>query len=158
MKVLELIPISIFLFYIRYIEINSRIEWKLPFFMCGFAGLGIIILFLIKKIPFNKVYLGINFYFISGAGAFLTHQWWLNKIYGDLRASGMLFWVFIICFLGLFTGKGLIETESDDGQRVKSFSFLLFAVILLSLVFSLFFKEYRLLSEIIPFFVILISQ
>lgn len=95
LTILEVLPLSVFLLYIRNIDTQNLENWEAPFVLTGLLALVVIILFLYRKLLFNRIFLGINVYLLSGGLAFVAHQWWLNRIYNNLQASGMLLWVFI---------------------------------------------------------------
>lgn len=89
-KLVEAVPLTVFLIFLRVMDTSVPENWRLPFIVCGVAAVGVVGVFLYKKMVFNRVLLGINLYLISGGLAFVTRQWWLNRIYNDLGASGML--------------------------------------------------------------------
>lgn len=68
-------------------------NWEAPFIVSGLSALVVIILFLYRKLLFNPIFLGTNVYLLRGGMAFVAHQWWLNRIYNNLQASGMLLWI-----------------------------------------------------------------
>jgi len=88
-KTFETIPLSIFLIYFRFVDAKNLQNWRSTFIICGLVSSLIIILFLYKKMLFNRILLGTNIYFLCGGIAFLTHQWWLLEIYDNLQASGI---------------------------------------------------------------------
>ncbi|MCK5310665.1 MAG: hypothetical protein KAJ62_01055 [Desulfobacteraceae bacterium] len=159
MKLFEALPFLIFVYYIRYIDIQTVQDWNLPFFISGVAAFIAIILFFVHKIIFNRILLGINLYLISGAIAIITHQWWLNKIYGELHASGVLAWVVIVGLVCLlFSPHGFIGVNSADKHSIKKFSLLLFFVSICAFSISFVLRENRVFSELIPFTLIFFTQ
>ena len=159
MKLFEVLPFLIFVYYIRYIDIYTAQGWNLPFFISGVAAFVAIILFVVRKIIFNRLFLGINFYLISGAIAIITHQWWLNKIYGELHASGVLAWIVTVGFVCLlFSPHGFIGVNSTDKRSVKIFSLFLFFISICAFSISFVFRGNRIFSELIPFTLIFFTQ
>ncbi|HCY84257.1 MAG TPA: hypothetical protein DHV36_03885, partial [Desulfobacteraceae bacterium] len=92
-RFIEAIPITLFLAYIRRIDTQVPENFKGPFTISAAAAVLLICILVYKKQPLNRLFLGINLYLISGGAAFITHQYWLNRIYDDLQASGMLLWI-----------------------------------------------------------------
>ena len=116
---LEAIPVSVFLLYIRNIDAKLPQNWEAPFIVSGLLALVVIIWFLYEKIVFNRIFLGINSYLICGAMAFITHQWWLNRIFDNLQASGMLLWIIITGIVSmLLSSRGFIGVNSSDKKSV----------------------------------------
>jgi len=94
-----------------------------------------------------------------GAIAFITNQYWLNKIYDQLQASGLLLWVVITGMITtLISSYGFIGAKSFDPSPTKKYSFqlLIFSVIAFSLSFA--FRGNKFLSELVPFIGLFVSQ
>ncbi len=158
-KLFEMVPFSIFILYIRYIDMDTAQDWNLPFFISGIAAFAAIILLIVNKTIFNRLFLGLNLYLISGALAIITHQFWLNKIYGELQAAGVLAWVVIVGFVYLlFSSQGFIGVYSTDKQSIKKLSLCLLFTSICAFSLSLTFRGDRVLSEIIPFTLIFFMQ
>ncbi len=151
-KLCEIVPFSIFILYIRCFDMNTAQDWNLPFLISGIAAFAAIILHIAQKLIFNRLFLGVNLYLISGAVAIVTHQWWLNKIYGELQAAGILAWVVIVGFACLlFSPQGFIGVYSTDKQTLKKLSLLLLFTSICTFGLSFAFRGDRFLSEVIPF-------
>ena len=151
MNILEAIPLSVFLLYIRNIDTAIPQKWVAPFIISGLMALVVIILFLYKKITFNRIFLGINIYLFSGCMAFITNQSWLNSLYSNLQASGMLLLIIITGVVSIaFSSKGFIGINSPDRKSVKKFSvyLLVFSVCVFAISFG--FRGSRILSELVP--------
>jgi hypothetical protein len=159
MKIFEVVPLSIFVLYIRYIDINTAQDWNLPFLISGVSAFVAIIFFIVQKIDFNRLFLGVNLYLISGAIAIITQQFWLNKIYGELHASGMLAWVVVVGFISLlFSPQGFIGVNSTDENSIKKLSVLLLIVSICAFSLSFAFRGKRVFSEVVPFVLIFFTQ
>ena len=158
-NILEAVPLSVFLLYIRNINADIPQNWDVPFIVSGLVAIAVTASFLYKKRLLNRIFLGINIYLASGGVAFITHQWWLNRIYGDLQASGLLLWIIITGIVtALFSPKGFIGEDSSDKKSIKKYSYylLLFSVGAFSISFG--FRDNRLLSEIVPFIGLFLIQ
>ncbi|CAG36028.1 hypothetical protein [Desulfotalea psychrophila] len=159
MRLFEIIPLSIFVLYIRFIDINTGQDWNLPFLISGLMALVAIILFTARKILFNRLFLGINIYLFSGALAIISHQWWLNEIYGKLHASGMLAWIVIVGFISLLLSpRGFIGVDCPDKNFIRKTSLLLLFTSVCAFALSFAFRGNRVLSEIIPFIMVFVMQ
>jgi len=152
LTILEAIPLSAFLLYIRNIDTEIPQNWEAPFIISGLMVLIVIIFFLYRKILFNRILLGINIYLLCGGMAFITHQWWLNRLYDTLQASGMLLLIIITGILSIFlSSKGFIGANSPDKKNVKRFSVYLLLCSVFAFAISFGFRGSRILSELVPF-------
>ena len=159
MKWLEVTPLSIFVLYIRYIDMNAPQDWNIPFLISGAAALVAVVLYLAQKMHFNHLFLGINLYFISGSIAIITQQFWLNKMYGELHASGMLAWIVMVGFMSsLFSPQGFIGVYSTSKSAIKGASLLLLFSSICAFGLSFAFRGNRLFSEVVPFILIFFTQ
>ena len=152
LNILEAVPLTIFIYFVRNIDTQIPMNWRVPFIVCGMTALLITLVFIYKKIVLNRIFLGINIYLYSGAIAFITHQWWLNETYGHFQASGMIVWIIIIGVIStLLSPHGFVGADSSDRKRVRKLSIYLIMVSLCAFALSYAFRGNRLLSEIIPF-------
>ena len=152
MVLLQSLPLTLFLIILRTAPPKTPVDWQMPFMACGAAALLVTAVPVVKKVRLNRLFLGINLYFFTGGLAFVTHQFWLNNIYGHLTASGILLW---IAAVGLVTTvsspTGFIGEDHPDKQLVKKYSGMLIAATLAAAALSYIFRDSHLLSEIIPF-------
>ncbi len=158
-RFIEAIPITLFLAYIRRIDTQVPENFKGPFTISAAAAVLLICILVYKKQPLNRLFLGINLYLISGGAAFITHQYWLNRIYDDLQASGMLLWIIGVGVVTtLLSPRGFINTASSDKKRVKTKSLflLLFASIAFAVAFL--FRTNKLFPEFVPFVCLFLLQ
>jgi hypothetical protein len=157
-KILEAVPLSVFVISIKFIDDKLLESWK-PLFICGGAiALIVIILFLQKKLIFNRILLAINLYLISGALASI-----FNKIsfgtYFKLQGSGMILWVIAIGIIStIFSSKGFIGVDSKYKKSIKKYSVYLLACSVIAFIVSFTLKGNRILSELIPFTCLFIIQ
>jgi len=158
-KTIEAIPLIVFLGYLRIIDTQIPENWKMPFFVSGFAAILVIIFSFYKKKVLDRILLGFNLYFITGGVAFITHQWWINNFYAQLQASGLLLWVIVIGLtMTLVSSYGFIGVKSSNTNSVKKYSFylLFFSIIAFSLSFVC--RGNRVLSELVPFIGLFVLQ
>lgn len=151
-KKLEVIPAMVFLGYIRFIDTKIQANWKMPFLVSGCTAILVILYLLCKKQVANRILLGFNLYFITGGVAFITHQWWLNNLYGQLQASGLLLWVMIIGITTtLFNSYGFIGIKTTNIDSVKNYSLYLLFFSTIAFALSFTYRDNRVLSELISF-------
>jgi hypothetical protein len=91
--------------------------------------------------PINRLFIGINLYLVSGSAGLLFELNWLNQLYAQLQAAGMLAWIILVGVVTiLFSDKGFIDVEYRTRKKVViiSLSLLLGAVMafLMSFTFS----------------------
>ena len=159
MKILEAIPFMMFLAYIRQIDAHVPENWEMPFVTGGLAGMVIIVLFFYKKMVFDRLFLGINLYLISGGLAVITHQWWLNRMYDQLQASGVLLWIVGTGMVSVFfSQRGFIGGTSPYAGTIKKYSCYLLLASGLAVAVSFLGRGNRLLSEVFPFAGLFILQ
>ena len=159
MKILQALPLFIFLGFLRTIDTQVPENWKMPFVVSGSAAIVVIIISSYRKSIFDRILLGFNLYFISGGFALIAQQWWLSRFYDQLQASGLLLWVIATGIATtVFSSNGFIGVESADAKLIKKYSYylLLFSIIAFSL--SLYSQGNRLFSELIPFIGIFLIQ
>ncbi len=158
-KIIEAIPLMIFLGYLRVIDTQIPGNWKMPFLVSGCAATLVIVFSWYKKIIANRIFLGINLYFITGGLAFITHQWWLNNIYDQLQASGLLLWVVATGVITTFiSSHGFIGVKSSNAESIRKYSYYLLLFSFIAFSISFLFRGNRVLSELVPFIGLFILQ
>ncbi len=152
MKLLEILPLVVFVALIRDMDRSIVQNWETPFIVSGLVALiSILGVFFQKKI-FNRVLLGLNLYLLTGGIALITHQWWLNNLYGRFQGSGMLAWVILVGLVSMVASpRGFIGLDCPDAKQVKVFSLYLLLVSMGACLISFGFQGNPLLSEVIPF-------
>ncbi|MCP4116369.1 MAG: hypothetical protein GY737_13360 [Desulfobacteraceae bacterium] len=152
LKSVEFLPLTLFLLLARSMDTSVPENWKLPFVAAGGPSLLVTLVMLLKRMPLNRIFLGINLYLASGALAFITRQWWLNQLYDRLQASGMLAWV---CLVGVITTlaapRGFINSPCPGKERILRFSIYLLCFSLAAFAVSFGFQGNRVMSEMVPF-------
>lgn len=159
MKLFEAIPLSIFVFYIRYMDLDTVEDWNRAFLISGVVAFLATLFLITQKINLSRIFLGVNLYLISAAIAIVSEQFWLNEIYAELHASGMLIWV-VMVGLGsmLLSPQGFIGVDSPDKQNINKCSLLLLFTAICAFGLSFTFRGNIILSEAIPFILIFAMQ
>ena len=65
-----------------------------PYLASSILAIAVSAFLLYQNVILNRLFLGINVYFISGTLGLIVHWSWINHLYGVLQASGMLIWIF----------------------------------------------------------------
>lgn len=157
LSIAEFLPLTVFLVSRRVMDAGEPLQWQATFHLGGLLGLGLICLCLAKKMTMNRILLGINLYLISGSLAFVTGQYWLNDLYEQLRASGMLLWVGATGVVTLcFSPAGFIGNAEAFDVKKRSSRLLLATAAAFAL--SFFFRGNPLFSEVIPFACLFMAQ
>jgi len=158
-RLLETVPFSLFLLFVRNMDTHLPQNWRLPFLVSGGAALGVILFFVYRRLIFNRLLLGINLYLMGGTIGFLTGYWWLNNLYRHLQASGLLAWIFLTGLVAtLFSPHGFTGSVFTDSSSVKKQSAFLLLCTGVSFTLSYTFRGDRLLSETLPFAGLFILQ
>ena len=114
---------------IRDMDRSIAQNWETPFIVSGLVALIPILGGFYRKKIFNRVLLGLNLYLLTGGIALITHQWWLNRLYGRFQGSGMLAWVVLVGLVSMVaSSRGFIGVDCPDAKQVKVFSLYLLLV------------------------------
>jgi hypothetical protein len=151
LRVIEALPLAIFLIYMAVMDPREQIEWRAPYYAATALALaGTVLLWRVGAV-FNRIYLGIALYFVSGTLALITRWPWLNAEYGRLEGAAMLCWVLAtgLCST-LFNTRGYIGVDAAP-RVVRAYSWSLVAVTLAATAVSVYFLGNRLLSSFLPF-------
>ena len=151
LRVIEALPLAVFLIYMAVMDPREQIEWRAPYYAATALALAGTVLLWRAGAVFNRIYLGIALYFVSGTLALITRWPWLNAEYGRLEGAAMLYWVLAtgLCFT-LFNARGYIGVDAAP-RVVRAYSWSLVAVTLAATVVSVYFLGNRLLSSFLPF-------
>lgn len=159
MSIIEALPLTIFLAYIRRIDTQVPQNFEAPFVAGAFAAIAVINFSIYKKNRLDRILLGVNLYLISGGLAFITHQGWLNNLYGQLHVSGVILWIVVVGIgFTLFSPAGFIGKTSSDTQGIKKYSFYMLSAAVVMFAVSFLFRGNILVSEIAPFIVLFVLQ
>ena len=151
LRVIEALPLAVFLLYMAAVDPREQAEWRIPYYAAtALAAAGALLLWRAGAV-YNRIYLGIALYFVSGTLALLTRWPWLNAEYGRLEGTAMLYWV-LATGLGatLFSARGYIGVDSQR-RLVRTYSWILLAITLAATAVSVCFIGNRVLSSFVPF-------
>jgi hypothetical protein len=151
LRAIEALPLAVFLIYMAAVDPHAQAEWRLPYYAAtALAGAGALLLWRAGAM-FNRVYLGIALYFVSGTLALLTRWPWLNAEYGRLEGTAMLYWVLVTgAGFTLFNARGYVGIDAAP-RTVRASSWLLLGITAAATAVSVYFIGNRLLSSFLPF-------
>ena len=151
LRVIEALPLAVFLIYMTVVDPREQAEWRAPYYAAtALAVAGTVLLWRAGAV-FNRIYLGIALYFVSGSLALLTRWPWLNAEYGRLEGTAMLCWVLAtgVCFSWL-DARGYLGVDAAP-RVVRAYSWTLTAITLVATVVSVCYLGNRLFSSFLPF-------
>jgi len=153
-RVIEALPLAVFLIYMAVADPRAQVEWRVPYFAAtSLAIAGAVLLWRAGAI-FNRIYLGIALYFVSGTLALLTRWPWANAEYGRLEGTAMLYWVLATGLAAtLFNARGYIGLDAPRSV-VRTGSWVLLGITAAATAVSLYFVGNRLFSSFLPFIAI----
>ena len=151
LRAIEALPLAVFLIYMAVADPHAQAEWRLPYYAAtALAAAGALLLWRAGA-TFNRIYLGITLYFVSGTVALLTRWPWLNAEYGRLEGTAMLYWVLITGFgFTLFNTRGYVGIDAEP-RFVRASSWLLLGITAAATAVSVYFIGNRLFSSFLPF-------
>lgn len=158
LRVLEAMPLAVFLIYMTVMDPRAQIEWRTPYYAAtALALVGTIALWRAGA-TLNRIYLGIALYFVSGTIALITRWPWLNEEYGRLEGTAMLFWVLAVGLVAtLASARGYVGVDAPP-RDVRKASWLLLALTAAATAVSLAFLGNRVLSSFAPFIAVFTAQ
>jgi hypothetical protein len=150
-RVIEALPLAVFLIYMAVADPRAQEEWRAPYFAAtSLAIAGVVLLWRAGAI-LNRIYLGIALYFVSGTIALITRWPWANAEYGRLEGTAMLYWVLATGLAAtLFNTRGYIGLDAPRGD-VRAGSWVLLGITTAATAVSLCFVGNRLFSSFLPF-------
>jgi hypothetical protein len=158
LRVVEAMPLAVFLVYMTVMDPRAQVEWRTPYYAAtALALVGSVALWRAGA-TLNRIYLGIALYFVSGTIALLTRWPWLNEEYGRLEGTAMLFWVVAVGLVAtLASARGYVGIEGPP-RDVRNASWLLLAITVAATAVSLAFLGNRVLSSFAPFIAVFVAQ
>lgn len=157
-RLLELLPLPIFLVLMRVVEPQTMQDWRAPYFIASIPAVFALGFWWWGSSQIHGVLFAINLYILSGSLGLLTELLWLNQLYGDLQASGMLAWVFAVGLILTLCNNSpviqqIIPRNPFKGQRMATFLAITCGAFLLSFAF----RGHLWLAEIIPFTAVFVA-
>ncbi len=157
-SLIEAVPLILFLTYYRVVEPVTPQDWLVPYLAGAMAAVLTTLISRIKGVSLNPVFIGINFYLLSGCLGLVTKQTWLNELYGSLQASGMLAWVIIVGVASLlFSPAGFIGIDSRNRQIIVAYSVYLLIIAIVAFLMAYLFRTYRIFAETVPFVILFVA-
>jgi len=151
----EAAPLILFLGYYRVVEPATPQDWLAPYLAGAIGAVLTVLIFRIKGLSLNPVFIGINIYLLSGYLGLVTRQTWLSQLYGSFQASGMLAWVIVVGVASLlFSPAGFIGIDSKNRQIVVAYSVRLLIIAIAVFLLAYAFRTNRLFAESVPFVVL----
>ncbi|MBC8027440.1 MAG: hypothetical protein H7Y89_15725 [Steroidobacteraceae bacterium] len=158
LRVVEAMPLAVFLIYMAVMDPRAQAEWRTPYYAAtALALVGTVALWRAGA-TLNRIYLGIALYFVSGTIALITRWPWLNEEYGRLEGTAMLFWVLSVGVVAtLASPRGYVGVEAPP-RDARNASWLLLGVTAAATAASLAFLGNRVLSSFAPFIAVFTAQ
>lgn len=158
-RILEIIPLAIFLLHAETIDLSNPKNWLGPYVTSSIAAIVSTIILLRLKSNFNPLFIGINLYLISGSIGLITNLTWLNTLYGDLQAAGMLAWIVLVGLycLNSYTWN-FLGARSINKQITFNYSIVLLGISIAACIMSYSFQSNKILSEYAPFIILFSTQ
>ena len=139
-----------FLIYIQFIDQEVTAQWLGPYLISTLVACFSTSYTLWIKRPLNRIFIGINGYFLSGLVGILYNVNPINQLYGILGASALLMWVTVVCLtFSIVDRKRLPRPKPTIIYIPKDYAFIIICA--LSTCFSWITIPNRILSEILPF-------
>jgi len=158
-RIIEIIPLAIFLVYSETIDLSDPDKWLGPYVTSSIAAILSTLIIIRLKEKLNPIFIGINLYLTSGSIGLVMGLTWLNTLYGDLQASGMLAWVIVVGFFCLISPlSNFIGSHGDDKKLIQVYSVILLLISIIACLASYHFQPNKLLSEYLPFIVLFSTQ
>ncbi|GLS25748.1 hypothetical protein [Marinibactrum halimedae] len=156
---IESSPLPLFLVYMQFIDQRFTKEWLGPYLISSIAAVLSTGYLLSIKRPLNRLFIGINAYFLSGLISVVMNINSINQLYGIMGASAMLMWMTLMgLVITMARGslhpekkhQGLSETQhATTKARLTSLFFVLLCAVCTA--FSWYTQGSRLMSELVPF-------
>ena len=147
-RVLEALPLLIFLAYIHTFPPLNRQEWLAPYGLSVVAAAAVSLFLLWRIKTLNAVFFAITLYFVSGFLALLAGVGVINEWYGRLEAVAMILWIIFVAVAGLFVPcKWLSLIHLRDRQRLIIF----IAGVSLAAIVAQVFRKVPLIAEFLVF-------
>ena len=151
LRAIEALPLAVFLIYMAAVDPRAQVEWRVPYYAATALALAGAVLLWRAGAIFNRIYLGIALYFVSGTLALITRWPWLNAEYGRLEGTAMLYWVLATGLAAtLFNARGYIGVDAAP-RVVRSYSWVLLVITGVATAVSVCFLGNRLFSSFLPF-------
>ncbi|WP_430734712.1 hypothetical protein [Halodesulfovibrio aestuarii] len=153
---LELLPLQVFAFSFRYVDVSQPGSWMMPFYVAAITALVTLGVFLKKKAIPDPVIVGIDMYILLSAALLSGGTAGFPVLLADLKAAGILGVVFLVS-LFLYGTKPQWLLVSHDKVPEK-FAQIQLAVTAVCFVVSFVFRENIFVSGLIMLGVLYLAR
>ncbi|WP_290923909.1 hypothetical protein [Halodesulfovibrio sp.] len=136
---LELLPLQVFAFSFRYVDVSQPDSWMMPFYVAAAVALVTFAIFIKKHAIPDPVIIGINMYILLSAALLGGGTVGFPVLLADLKAAGILGVVFLVS-LFLYGTKPQWLLVSHN-QVPEKFTQIQLAVTAVCFVVSFVFRE-----------------
>ena len=158
-RVLEAMPLGVFLFYLETMDGKEASDWLEVYTYSCFAILLSVLIIRRLSIKLNPIFIAIYLYLISGMIGLATNMSWLNNLYGELQATGMLIWIGLVGVYCLGANSlSFLGPNVKNSSIMRKYSIILLGVVIVSCVTSYQFQDYKILSQYGPFVILFSLQ
>ena len=154
LKFLEFVPLILYFTFVRAAGADSAgRQWEIAFVVGAVLSMATLsVLMRHKAYILNRVMLGANLFFISGAVAVGLRYGPLLDLYRHLNPAPMFAWVIAVGLgTSLFSPHGFVGLPTPDRKSKHLTSALLMAAAIVALGISLFFMGKIVYADILPF-------
>ncbi len=150
--IIESIPLTIFLVYVQCVDMNLSRDWLAPYLLASVTGAISSVYLMRQGMILNRISMAINFYFLSGAFALIIEWSWLNQLYGQLRALGMLYWILLVGGItSVFSPFSFLGIRQPTNHSNGYWSIGLLLVCVLAIAVAIYFSNNKFWGEWFPF-------
>ncbi len=158
-RLLESVPLGVFLLYLAFARPEIRSAWREPYFVCaGLALLGQAALQVTGLIR-HSIYLALALYFICGGTALALDYRPLSDWYGEVEAAAMLVWVAVV---GIVTTvarpAGFTGYTAASRRQTVAASLILLLVVLIATAVSFAGLGHPLWNAYAPFVAVFVAH
>ena len=150
-KLFQFIPISVFLWYVRY-EGASPSVWRVAFMLGGGVAVVETLLLFLKKVPLNRLVLAVNLFLFVGGLAFAADIGLILRVYKNLMQTSLFVSLIIVGIISTVASKsGFVGVPHPEQRIVMRFSLGLLAASVVALCLSIIFRGNMMYAGVLPF-------
>ncbi|HEY6528727.1 MAG TPA: hypothetical protein VIZ65_08530 [Cellvibrionaceae bacterium] len=148
----ESLSLTFFVIYIHSQTLPAGEAWLLPYLLACIIGVAVSVLLVCQHMVLNRLFLGINLYFLSGVLALALQIQQLNQLYAQLGAAAMLTWILLVGIAATLIAPVGVLGIPEARSRIHSWYLLVACVF--AILWAIYFKTNTALGEWLPFIVI----
>lgn len=133
-------------------------DWLGPYLLGSMLAVPVTALVIYQGLPINRIFMGVHLYFISGSLGLLMGWEWLNRLFGQLDAAGMLLCVIILGLVSLMSRGGFVGAQHAPRVQVLRASLVLVFGAIGAFVLSYHAQGNELWAEFVPFIALFLLQ